>query len=177
MSERFARLLREDEGVIIRAWADEVYAERRVEVPARLSYGQLVGHMPEMLEELARLLDDERPDAGTGTEIIEVTRRLRAHPQVRFYQGVLIDEVARELMLFRQVITDFIWREALSARQGSLSELGDALRRANRFVDEMIAQVIIVYAASLRPPVETRTSVWPPPRRRRTDFPENDERP
>jgi hypothetical protein len=84
--------------------------------------------------------------------------------------------VARELILFRQVIIDFLWREGLSARQGSLSELRDALRRANRFVDEMIAQVIIVYAASLRPPVETRASVWPPPRRRRTDFPEHDER-
>jgi hypothetical protein len=165
-------LLREDEGVIIRAWLDEVHAERRVEVPARLSFGQLVGHMPELLEELARLLDA----AATDVEIIEATRRLRAHPQVRFYQGVLIDEVARELMLFRQVINDFLWREGLSARQGSLSELRDALRRANRFVDEMIAQVIIVYAASLRPPVETRASVWPPPRRRRTDFPEHDER-
>ncbi|MDX6692436.1 MAG: hypothetical protein QOF02_39 [Blastocatellia bacterium] len=166
MSERFATLLREYEGVIIRAWADEVYAERRTELPARLAYGQLVGHMPELLEELARLL----ATAGSDAEIVEATRRLRSHPQVRFYQGLLLDEVARELMLFRQVITDFFWREGLSARQGSFSELRDALWRANRFVDEMIAQVIIVYAASLRPPFETRISVWPPPRRRRTDF-------
>ena len=172
MSERFATLLREYEGVIIRAWVDEVYAERRTELPARLAFGQLVGHMPELLEELARLLDS----AGTDAEIIEVTRRLRAHPQVRFYQGLLLDEVARELMLFREVIIDFLWREGLSARQGSLSELREALRRVNRFVDELITQVIIVYAASLRPPVQTRGSAWPPPRRRRTDFPEHDER-
>jgi hypothetical protein len=168
MSERFAKLLGEAEGVVIRAWVDEVYAERRTDLPARLSYGQLVDHMPDLLDELAHLLDDGWSDA----EIIEATRRMRAHPQVRFYQGILVDEVARELMLFRHVIVDFLWREGLSARQGSLSELRDALRRVNRFVDEMIAQVIIVYAASLRPPVETRTSVWPPPRRRRTDFPE-----
>lgn len=172
MSERFATLLREYEGVIIRAWVDEVYAERRTELPARLSFGQLVGHMPELLEELARLLDS----AATDAEMIEVTRRLRSHPQVRFYQGLLLDEVARELMLFREVIIDFLWREGLSARQGSLSELREALRRVNRFVDELIAQVIIVYAASLRPPVETRGSAWPPPRRRRTDFPEHDKR-
>lgn len=172
MSERFATLLREYEGVIIRAWVEEVYAERRTELPARLSFGQLVGHMPELLEELARLLASN----ATSAEITEATRRLRAHPQVRFYQGILLDEVARELMLFRQVIADFLWREGLGARQGSLSELGDALRRVNRFVDEMITQVIVIYAASLRPPVETRTSVWPPPRRRRTDFPEHDER-
>lgn len=172
MSERFATLLREYEGVIIRAWVDEVYAERRTELPLRLSYGQLVGHLPELLEELAHLL----ATAATDAEITEATRRLRAHPQVRFYQGLLLDEVARELMLFRQVIIDFLWREGSSARQGSLSELRDALRRVNRFADEMIAQVIVVYAASLRPPVETRASVWPPPRRRRTDFPEQDER-
>lgn len=171
MSERFATLLREYEGIIIRAWVDEVYAERRTELPALLSFGQLVGHMPELLEELARLL----ASAATDAEIIEATRRQRAHPQVRFYQGLLLDEVARELMLFRQVVIDFLWREGSSARPGSLSELRDALRRVNRFADEMIAQVIVVYAASLRPPVETRTSVWPPPRRRRTDFPEHDE--
>ena len=171
MSERFATLLREYEGVIIRAWVDEVYAERRTELPVRLSFGQLVGHIPELLEELAHLL----ATAATDAEITEATRRLRPHPQVRFYQGLLLDEVARELMLFRQVIIDFLWRESSSARQGSLSELRDALRRVNRFADEMIAQVIVVYAASLRPPVETRTSVWPPPRRRRTDFPEHDE--
>jgi hypothetical protein len=167
MPERFAKLLGEAEGVIIRAWVDEVYAERRTDLPSRLSYGQLVDHMPDLLDELAHLLDDGWTDA----EIIEATRRMRAHPQVRFYQGLLVDEVARELMLFRQVIVDFLWREGSSARQGSLSELCDALRRVNRFVDEMIAQVIVVYAASLRPPVETRASVWPPPRRRRTDFP------
>ena len=168
MAARFATLLRDYEGVIIRAWVEEVYAERRTQLPARLSFGHLVEHLPELIEELARLLDS----GGTDAEITEMTRRLCAHPQVRFYQGLLVDEVARELMLFRQVITDFLWREGLSVRHGSLSELRDALQRANRFVDELIAQVIIVYAASLRPPVETRTSVWPPPRRRRTDFTE-----
>jgi hypothetical protein len=172
MSERFATLLREYEGPIIRAWVEELYAERRTELPVRLAYGQLVGHIPELLEELARLLESGATDA----EMIEATRRQRAYPQVRFYQGLLLDEVARELMLFRHVINDFLWREGLRVRQGSLSELNDTLRRTNRFADEMIAQAIVVYAASLRPPVETRTSVWPPPRRRRTDFPEHDER-
>lgn len=172
MPESFATLLREYEGPIIRAWVDEVYAERRTELAERLSFGQLVGHLPELLEELARLLDS----GATTQEMAETARRLRAHPQVRFYQGILIDEVARELMLFRQVIANFIWRESLTARLGSVAELREALRRTDYFVDEMIAQAIVVYAASLRPPVETRATVWPPPRRRRTDFPQRDER-
>jgi hypothetical protein len=172
MPQQFTTLIRTHEESIIRAWVDEMYAERRTEIPSILSYGQLVDHLPDLLEELSKLLDLVDPDG----ELIEATRRLRSHPQVRFHQGALIDEVARELMIFRRVFNDFLWREGISATEGDLWDLRDALRRADRFVDELIAQVVVVYAASLRPPVETRTSVWPPPRRRRTDFPENRKR-
>jgi hypothetical protein len=167
MPQQFSILIQKHEGLIVRAWVDEMYAERRTELTAMLSYEQLVDHLPDMLEELSQLLDR----AATDVEIAEASRRLRSHPQVRFHQGALIDEVARELMIFRKVFNDFLWREGVSATQGDLWELRDAIRRADRFVDEMIIQVVIIYATSLRPPVETRTSVWPPPRRRRTDFP------
>ena len=171
MPEYFTKLIRQYEDAIIRAWMEEMYRDRRVQLPDMLAYGQLIDHLPEVFEELARLLDT----AASDTEIIEATRRLRSHAQVRFHQGALIDEVARELMIFRRVFNDFLWRELVSATEGNLWELRDVLRRADRFVDEMIAQMVVIYAASLRPPVETRTSVWPPPRRRRTDFPENQE--
>ena len=169
MSQNFATLVREHEESIVRAWVDEMYAEPRTEVPAVLSYGQLVDHLPDTLQEMSSALDRGATDA----EIVEATRRLRAHPQVRFHQGALIDEVARELIIFRRVFNDFLWREGFSATEGDLRELRDALRRADRFVDELLAQVVVVYAASLRPPVATRISVWPPPRRRRMDFPED----
>jgi len=151
----------------VRAWVDEMFADRRTVLTSMLSYEQLVDHLPEMLEEISQLLDRAAPD----NEITEASRRLRSYPQVRFHQGALIDEVARELMNFRKVITDFLWREGISATQGDLWELRDALRIADSFVDEMIIQTVLIYATSLRPPVETRSSVWPPPRRRRTDFP------
>jgi hypothetical protein len=167
MPEQFTKLIRQHEDEIIRAWVEELYAERRTELPALLPYGQLVNHMPEVLDELARLLDR----AGGEQEIVEVARRLRSHAQVRFQQGALIDEVARELMLFRHILNNFLWREGISVTEGDLWELRDALSRANRFVDELLVQTLLIYAASLRPPVETRTSIWPPPRRRRTDFP------
>ena len=169
MSQNFITLVREHEESIVRAWVDGMYAEPRTEMPSVLSYGQLVDHLPDTLQEIAAALDQGATDA----EIAEATRRLRAHPQVRFHQGALIDEVARELIIFRRVFSDFLWREGFSATEGDIRELRDALRRADRFVDELLAQVVVVYAASLRPPVATRTSVWPPPRRRRTDFPEN----
>jgi hypothetical protein len=171
MPEHFTKLIRQYEDAIIRAWMEEMYRDRRVQLPDMLSYGQLVDHFPELLEELARVLDGAASDA----EIVEATRRIRSHAQVRFQQGALIDEVARELMIFRRVFNDFLWRESMRATEGDLWELRDALRRADRLVDEMVAQMVVIYAASLRPPVETRSSVWPPPRRRRTDFPEKRE--
>lgn len=151
----------------MRAWADRIYADRRMELATLLSYEQLVDHLPDMLHELARLIDVVADDY----EIAETTRRLRSLAQVRFYQGALLDEVARELMLFRQVFEDFLWREMFKANEEDCRHLRGALRRVGRFVDEMLVQTVLIYAASLRPPFETRSSVWPPPRRRRTDRP------
>lgn len=151
----------------MRAWADKIYADRRTELATLLSYEQLVDHLPDMLRELARLIDR----AANDSEVAETARRLRSLAQVRFYQGVLIDEVARELMLFRQVFEDFLWREMFAVTDEDCLRLRGALRRTGRFVDEMLVQTVLIYASSLRPPVETRSSVWPPPRRRRTDRP------
>ena len=158
----FVALFREHEDALVVAWVDEVYAERRTDLPALLSYRQLVDSVPEVLEELARLLDGRADDE----EICEGARRLRRFARVRFQQGVLIDEVARELMLLRRVLTDFLWREGVRVMEGDLWELRDAVRRTDAFLDELIAQAIIVYAASMRPPVRTRTPSWPPARRR-----------
>lgn len=165
MPERFEILVRNHQDAITRAWADRVYADRRMGQATLLSYEQLVDHLPDMLRELALLID-----AGADMrEIIETVRRLRSFAQVRFYQGALIDEVARELILFRQVFEDFLWREAFAVTDEDCRLLRRALRRLNRFVDEMLMQTVLIYAASWRPPVETRSSVWPPPKRRRTD--------
>ena len=171
MPTQFAPLFRQHLDTLTRAWVDEIYADRRTELPAMLSYKALVEHLPELFDELALVLDTAAPYG----EIVEAIRRLRFHAQVRFQQGCLIDEVARELMILRDVLNDFLWREGLSATNGDLWELRDALRRADAFVDELIAQAVLIYAASLRPNVPTRTSTWPPPRRRKTDFPRRDE--
>lgn len=167
MPERFETSVRKHADSIVRAWADRVYADRRMELATLLSYEQLVDQLPDMLQELARLIDRSADDY----EITETTRRLRSLAQVRFYQGALLDEVVRELMLFRQVFEDFLWREMFAATEEDCRRLRGALRRVGRFVDEMLVQTVLIYAASLRPPVETRSSVWPPPKRRRSDRP------
>jgi len=169
MSDRYATLLRQHESALVRAFVDVIYTDRRTDLPALLSYHQLIDYLPEIFDELARVLDT----AALDSEIGEVVRPLRMHSQARFQQGCLIDEVARELMILRHVLIDFLWREATAATDGDIRELRDALRRIDRFIDELIAQALLIYAASLRPQVRTRTSHWPPPRRRRTDLPES----
>lgn len=161
MSEPFAQLIASYQDDIILAWVEEVYRDPWTELADLLSYGQLVNHMPDLLAELAQALDG----SGGEREVLDAAKRLRTHAQVRFHQGALIDEVARELMLFRRVFTDFLWREGMSATGGELWRLRNALRLAERFMDEVILQSLVVYAANLRPPVETRASIWPPLRR------------
>ncbi len=163
MPERFALLFQRHMDSLTRAWLDAVYAERRTDLPSILSHRELVEHLPELFDELAGLLDG----GAEPSEVEHAAARLRAYGQGRFQQGVLIDEVARELMLLRDVVTDFLWRETANETGGDIRGLSHTLRRANIFCDELLAQTIIIYAANFRPSVRTRGSVWPPPRGRR----------
>jgi len=171
MPDRFTVLIRKHEESIIRSFADEIYNDRRTDLALTLSYEQLINFLPDFLDDLARLLDAMAAD----DEMIETARRLRSHAQVRFHQGVLLDEVARELTVFRRVFSDFLCRESVGKTQEDALKMCAALCLANRFVDELIVQAMVIYAASMRPPVKTKNSVWPPPRRRKTDFTESSE--
>lgn len=163
MPRRFTSLFRQHLDPLTRAWVDEIYRDRRTDLATLLTFRELVGHVPELLDELAYLLDER---AGDG-EIAEAARGLRGVAQTRFQQGALIDEVARELMLLRDTLGEFLWQRAPGVADEDGRGLRDALRRTNLFFDELIAEAILVYAVSLRPVVPTRGSVWPPPRRRR----------
>ena len=163
MPRRFLPLFRQHLEQLTRAWADAVYADRRTDLASILSFRELIEHVPDIAEELARLLDER----ATEAEVMEGARRMRRHAQARFQQGVLVDEVARELMLLHDAFSEFLWQNAPDPTTADARELREALRRTNGFFDELIAQAILVYAASLRPVVPTRGSVWPPPRGRR----------
>jgi hypothetical protein len=162
MSDFFSRLFRQRLDQLTSEWVNEVYAERRTDLPNLLSFRELVEFVPDVCDELGELLD-----AGAGVaETIEAARRLRPLPQTRFQQGALLDEVARELMILRAVTADFLRREAPEAL-GGRDEYDEQSRLLHRFFDEVIAQAILVYAVSQRPTFPTRDAVWPPPRSRR----------
>jgi hypothetical protein len=161
MSSFFNRLFADRLDQLTRVWVDEVYAERRTDLPRLLSFRELVEFVPEVCDELGALLDT---DAG-GAEIVEAARRLRVLAQTRFQQGALLDEVARELMILREVTAGFLGRETPEASGGEVG-CGELLPLLHRFFDEVIAQAILVYAVSQRPTFPTRDTVWPPARGR-----------
>src|SRR3954471_23446850 len=105
----FASVVRQGEARIVRRWVEQLYQDQRTELSSFLTYEQLIEHIPEIIEFVALSLEEEYD----SSEIADGVRGLRSFAQVRFYQGALIDEVARELMLLRQVITDLICQEAL----------------------------------------------------------------
>jgi hypothetical protein len=167
MVRQLAAVIRRREDLILRRWVDAIYSDARTELPGVLSFEQLVGPVQEMLDFLCRQFERLQDEENIADDV----RQLRAYPQVRFYQGVLIDEVARELMMFRKILNEVIWKEAVNNTPEGNRVLKWALGQLSTFIDEMVIQTLVIYAANLRPPVETRTSVWPPPRRRKMDFP------
>lgn len=167
MSSTFDALFRQHREALVFAWVDEIYADRRTDLRTLLSYRELIEHLPELLGELADALDS----AAQAGEITLIVRRLSFHAQVRFRQGCLIDEVARELMILREVLIDLLWREGARVTNGDFWELRDAIWRTDKFIDELILQTLVIYAASLRPLVRTRITRWPT-LRQLTDLPE-----
>lgn len=81
-------------------------------------------------------------------ETVEAVRSLRMHSPARFWQGALIQEVARELMTLREILNDFLWREGEDSTGGDIWELRDSLQRTRLFVDELITQAVLLYATS-----------------------------
>ncbi len=157
-------LIDQHKDLIIQWWAEEIYRDNRTGLAATLSYRELVHYLPELLDEFAHLLET----SASRQEIVERVVSLRPFIHVRFQQGCLIDEVAHELNVLREVLCEFLWREFEKSGERDVRQLRESVWCGNALLDELIEQVIVVYAANFRPPVQTRVSVWPP-RRRKND--------
>ncbi len=166
MPDIFAHFFHQHLDAFTHAWVDEIYSDRRTHLPLILSTREQIEFLPEVIDEIAFMLDH----AASRIEIAEAAGRLRVYAQVRFQQGVLIDEMARELMLLREMLNRLLCEESSGDAEENMPGRVEALRRANLFFDELLVQAILIYAACLRPRVMTRDSAWPPsPRRRRQD--------
>jgi hypothetical protein len=138
MSDEIRRLLRNGQETIVRAWTEKVTSDRRVNSDARLSYLQLVDHIPQIVEELHDALADgltERPMLSEG----------RQHGRQRWKQGYELKEVVRELTLLRVTLVEFLelYRGALPAREPEV--LTRSFHRINVFMDDEIYRTVEAY--------------------------------
>lgn len=135
MSQELSRLLQNGHEVIVRDWAEKVTADRRVSSDERLSYLQLVDHIPEIVEELRRALAEAHADGRMLQQGCE-------HGRQRWQQGYELKEVVRELTLLRATLLEFFdrYRGALSFQ--SPDDLSRSYRRINVFMDEEIYKTV-----------------------------------
>jgi hypothetical protein len=115
-----------------------VTADRRINSDARLSYLQLVDHIPQIVEELQDALADARGETPMLSEG-------RQHGRQRWKQGYELKEVVRELTLLRLTLVEFIelYRGALPAR--APEELTRSFHRINVFMDDEIYRTVEAY--------------------------------
>ena len=138
MSDDIRRLLRNGQETIVRTWTEKVAADRRVKSDDRLSYLQLVDHIPQIVEELHEALADSRPEPLALSEG-------REHGRQRWKQGYELKEVVRELALLRVTLVEFLelYRGALPAR--APEDLARSFHRINVFMDDEIYRTVEAY--------------------------------
>jgi hypothetical protein len=138
MSEELSRLLKNGQETIVREWTERVSSDRRVNSDARLSYIQLVDHVPQIVEELRVALLAEQADA-------RMLKEGKEHGRQRWRQGYELKEVVRELTLLRVTLMEFLvrYRGALSAQ--TPEELTRSYYRINLFMDDEIYKTVEAY--------------------------------
>jgi len=141
MSEELSRLLLNGHEVIVRDWAERVTADRRVNSDERLSYLQLVDHIPQIVEELRRALAGEPPDG-------RMLRQGAEHGRQRWQQGYELKEVVRELTLLRATLLEFFERYRGALRFKSSDELSRSYHKINVFMDDEIYRTVEAYLES-----------------------------
>lgn len=145
MTDEIRRLLKNGQETIVRTWTEKVTADRRVESDERLSYLQLVDHIPQIVEELHDALGDAN---GRGSALIQG----REHGRQRWRQGYELKEVVRELTLLRVTLFEFIelYRGALPPRPPE--ELTRSFHRINLFLDDEIYRTVEAYLDASKNP-------------------------
>jgi hypothetical protein len=138
VSEEIRRLLRNGQETIVRTWTEKVTSDRRINSDVRLSYLQLVDHIPQIVEELQIALAEGQAE---GRMLCEG----REHGRQRWQQGYELKEVVRELTLLRATLVEFLelYRGALPVR--TPEELTRSFHRINVFIDDEIYRTVEAY--------------------------------
>lgn len=138
MSEELSRLLQNGHEIIVRDWTEKVAADKRINSDEKLSYLQLVDHVPQIVEELRRALVEDRTDGRTFEQGGN-------HGRQRWRQGYELKEVVRELTLLRATLLEFLDRYRGALRFQSADDLTRSYQKINVFMDDEIYKTVEAY--------------------------------
>ncbi|WP_118183680.1 sensor histidine kinase [Paraburkholderia phosphatilytica] len=131
----FAAALREDRKDLTERWMRAVFLDTELDDADRLTYEQLSDHIPNLLDEICTALEEQDLDPVEPA----IERNARQHGKLRWRQGYRIDELVRELDLFRQVLFGAVVRFADQYR--SFTRRHEEIVR--HFVDEAVSFVTL----------------------------------
>ncbi|MCY0853674.1 sensor histidine kinase [Cupriavidus sp. D39] len=97
----FAVFLRHEQARLTAKWMAIVCADADLVEADKLTHEQLADHLPAILEGICTALDEGDLERVEGA----IERNAKKHGEVRWQQGYHLDELVRELDLFRQVLT------------------------------------------------------------------------
>lgn len=131
----FANHLRANQVNLTERWMKAVFHDTELTDADRLTYEQLSDHVPNILEELCSALEEQDFDSVEPA----IERNARKHGKLRWRQGYRIDELVRELDLFRQMLTGQIVE--FSESHSWFSRRHE--ERARHFIDEAVSFVTL----------------------------------
>lgn len=131
----FAAQLRLQQVDLTERWMKAVFHDAELTESDRLTYEQLADHIPNILDEICGVLENQDLDHAEGA----IERDARQHGKLRWKQGYRIDELVRELDLFRQMLTGAIVE--FSEAQPYFTRRHE--ERARHFIDEAVSFVTL----------------------------------
>ena len=140
---------------ILQSWIAAIDRDPKISTSDKLTYTQLLDHLPELCAELAALLkkpnaDDVKKDAKDDA---------KAHGWKRWRQGYKLDELVREICLVRH---DFIenWLEKFAAINPDFDSNAQngARRVVERFFDNVIIEATVQFVREHRQAMRQATA-------------------
>ena len=131
----FAESLRQEQVSLTERWMRAVFHDIVLSDADRLTYEQLSDHIPAILEEICSALEDQDLDQVEPA----IERNARKHGKLRWKQGYRIDELVRELDLFRQMLAGQIVQ--FSESRSFFTRRHE--ERARHFIDEAVSFVTL----------------------------------
>jgi signal transduction histidine kinase len=131
----FAAMVRHEQVGLTERWMKAVFGDADLNESDKLTYEQLADHLPNILDEICVALENEDLDRVEPA----IERNARMHGKLRWRQGYRIDELVRELELFRQVLVGALVQFA----ETHLAFTRRNEERARHYIDEALSFVTL----------------------------------